>query len=337
MFFLIAKHPKVQYVIAIAIVFPAMLLVLLLAIKPLYQRYPLIQYAIAVAIFIPFGVNLVHNFQTHTMLLDVASEKSTLTHEFTNAFHEQHPHLGNPTVLHTHGSYDRCFGLWFSDGIWTNYSFEELIDERCSDSLYLESTTGYARTLEGNKYYTDPSLCWHIAFTGGIGEMDDAGPIVELRPGYYAITNARFVEPQTAYFHDFDHEFCGQGWHPPESTPDDSVGFAWMSQSEATVPVTLDATHDYNLTVNVLAFVDGDVMFSLRPVVNGETLNFEPGVNAGEFVTHIPKQLIAQNPNATDIQLVIDETLPAPDNARQLGIAFDWIRIDAVASENTDM
>lgn len=331
MLILIAKHPGLQYLSAVAPMLPAILFVAFWSYRDTLQNNR-IGFAIATLVMLTFAVNYVSVMQDHINVADRVSTRQAATDAFIqNYADQQQQSVDDLTLLADHGTHFLCFGLWFGGGSFTGYYFQGEIGQLCSQTLYFEANNTVGRTPQGDKDLQDPNFCWDVAISMGMGDyLAESGTVSELDGGYYATVNNRFTQPTTAYRQDFDGIVCGTGWHQPESF--EGVTYTWMASEQATVRTLLDDSQDYMFTVNVFASAAPNILPSLKLVVNDEPLTLQPTGNMSEYAIDIPKELIQKNPYTTHIALQVDEVVsPSESDPRLLGVAIDSIRIEPIA------
>ncbi len=132
---------------------------------------------------------------------------------------------------------------------------------------------------------------------------------------------------------EFDNIAPGPGWHGQEVTPDGQT-FQWMKETAA-LAFPLATDHDLTLRFRVRPALAPGILPSLTLAVNGHpvALARQPEPNGDAiFEAAIPKTLL-DNPRYTQLvfrvgRTVIPDDLYGNGDARPLGLAFDWLRVD---------
>jgi hypothetical protein len=136
---------------------------------------------------------------------------------------------------------------------------------------------------------------------------------------------------------DFDFEIPppGQGWSVEAAYPS-GVTFEWMDSTQATILLPLSNDCDMRIEFRVLYAMAPDILESLtlrvnnRPIQLSTTKDREGGT---VFQGVIPQSTLEANSNYTLLSFHISRllipqfVLQNSNDARTLGLAFDWLRI----------
>jgi len=136
---------------------------------------------------------------------------------------------------------------------------------------------------------------------------------------------------------DFDQLVPGIGWSYGEATPNGET-FQWMDTTNATIFLPLAMDRDLWIEFRVLYTMSPEILDSLTISVNGQfvALSQLPDTRGDLiFSARIPTAVIMASPGLAILTLHISRTIiphfafTNSDDMRSLGLAFDWLRIEA--------
>jgi hypothetical protein len=127
---------------------------------------------------------------------------------------------------------------------------------------------------------------------------------------------------------DFDKPVIGSGWAVPESS------HTWTQSTRTTLVLRLDTTADRSIQFRARGLTNR-ILDSMVLKVNGIHVRLvEREEDPGWFVFSglIPQSVLARNPDWTELVFLVDEVISPKalgfnEDARDLGILFDWLEI----------
>jgi hypothetical protein len=125
----------------------------------------------------------------------------------------------------------------------------------------------------------------------------------------------------------------GAGWE--DHTEGRSV--LWSIARRATFNLHLDTRHDHRLRIVIAYALSPKTLASLRVEVNGAPvpLRRRAAPRAGDFVGTIPREIVALDPDVTELAFLVDglDVPPGPrGDGRSLGLLFDRLEITPAGS-----
>lgn len=334
--FLIFKHPGGSYLNTFMPVIPLLLAFAFVVMDtPRQQRIAQGIALLVIALFVRQYINVIGLHREVTAQNQVRVDT---IHTVVAAYAEQTQRSPDDIlIITTYGSHFGCYGMMFGNG-YTDYQLAHHTATTCPHLVEFKGGLDGAQATQRDWFALDDQrFCWDLAILPDYIDYENSllanyAPPQPYPHAYYQVfTNDQRYTPQTRVRVEFDHAPCGNGWHAPQKS--DDISYAWMSETESTLELTLTHDRDYTLTVGVFAAITPDVLATLTPHINNTPLTFIPGTTAGTFTTTIPADLIARNTHVTQIAFHIAETIsPGIENGdpRQLGVAVDWIEIQPV-------
>ncbi|HUN22383.1 MAG TPA: hypothetical protein PK299_04535 [Anaerolineales bacterium] len=138
------------------------------------------------------------------------------------------------------------------------------------------------------------------------------------------------IPAQNAVIWQFDqNEINFTGWHSTEVTKDE-ITFQWMSDKNASLFFALDKNCDFDLSLKGAYWLKPETQASLEIFVNQHRLELDYDAGLFSWLGSFPSTML--NDNLTEIAFSIDKTvspqaLGLSKDTRQLGIAFDWLKL----------
>jgi hypothetical protein len=155
--------------------------------------------------------------------------------------------------------------------------------------------------------------------------------------GEVVVHQVQDVQPLESITLDFDSPAPGNGWSYPEISPSGET-FLWTSLPTATLFLPLATDHDALLEFRVIMAMASDLLDGLTLSVNDEPIELvsvRDDAGAGIFHGTITRSILAAGSKPVVLTFHIDRTLipvfvlPNSDDLRTLGLAFDWLHIQA--------
>jgi serine/threonine protein kinase len=135
-------------------------------------------------------------------------------------------------------------------------------------------------------------------------------------------------QPRSLGQFDFDAAIPGTGWHAPQKDPN-GVTFAWMSDPTATLETSLPVQNTF-VTFKLAGATSLEVLATLQVLVGEQALTIYTATG-DPFMYRVflsAEALAASNGKAT-LAFRISQVQPVAGDPRNLGLAFDWIRLEA--------
>jgi hypothetical protein len=188
-----------------------------------------------------------------------------------------------------------------------------------------------------------------VALTVTCGLSENVYPFALMAPALFLrdaprLRSALEAEPRSAsaappgtpcpYVWEFDDAIAsGAGWEEHVEGRSE----LWSVARRATLNLHLDTRHDHRVRIVIAYALSSATLASLRVEVNGEpvTLRHRAPPHAGEFVGTIPREIVALDPDITELAFLVDgldvPAPPSPDR-RSLGLLFDRLEITPAGS-----
>lgn len=138
--------------------------------------------------------------------------------------------------------------------------------------------------------------------------------------------------PRQVAAQEFDGGIQGTGWRVPEMTPS-GITFQWTTQPDATIILGPLAQNDYLLELRVVNAVKPTILKSVQLKMNGVLLTLtrqNDGQGGTIFKALVPREAIARDSLQPRLALLVNETVAPPGDADALGVAVDWLRLEAL-------
>jgi hypothetical protein len=134
---------------------------------------------------------------------------------------------------------------------------------------------------------------------------------------------------------EFDVAYIGEGWFGPES--DGSTSFHWMNGTKSTIALYMPATRNVRIQIRVNALTT-EIVDSATMTVNGEVIPLSVVRRDSPTVRvlrgNVSKEVLAKTTKLTIFTFEVSKAITPNSidsrngDQRQLGLFFDWMRID---------
>ncbi len=328
----ILKHPGGNYMVAIAALWPMLLASSFLALNlsdPVQGR---LRVLLSIAVLLASVYTLSRAVTGHDQYLRYIDTQFASADRFISEYAERTGTTKEDVlVLLGYNSLStRCYYLWFGND-YSARVFTPEIGRICPNELgYNIWSESVLRPEGATARLDDPGFRWDVLI---VSEELYPHYALPFQGGTVAGDLRYFLNPLANLSLNFDqYTVNSTGWHMPEFA-DGGLSFQWMSETRATLPLSLQAGRNYRVSFTVFA-LETDVLESLALAVNGVEIDLNASPRSSHeyvFGGIIPQAAIDPPPAQTVLTFSIDRvSIPTElgiNDTRPLGVAFDRLEI----------